>query len=218
MERIIPCNEIKNYDLTQIESPFFATSTVSDAFSHPWSLSGLSELIRECNSSSSCCVDPDDRRRILEKIERGDWLLVSSRPFSPLSEDTLGKYSHLTGRSFVPSGFFAGRPRSEEYEVGPGRWAIIKIDYDGVKNTVAMLANRLGSLGDEGRLFGSDGKDYSNTTRVLTQQWVPLDDSDDHLSSRSARYRYGELRHIKQSYQEGRINGKLAVSRGIGSL
>lgn len=159
--------------------------------------------MRECNSSSSCCMDPDSRRKILEKIERGDWLLVSSRPFRPLSEDTSGEYSHLTGRVFVPDGCFAGRPRPEEYERGPGRWTIIKIDYDGVKNTVAMLVNRLGSLGDEGRLFGSEGKDYSNTTRVLTQQWVPLDDSDDHLSTRSVQYKYGELRHITQKYQEG---------------
>ncbi|MFW0757279.1 hypothetical protein ACN1C3_21515 [Pseudomonas sp. H11T01] len=59
-------------------------------------------------------------------------------------------------------------------EEGAGKWVLKEIDYDGVKNTFVMLANRLGSLGDEGRMLGSDGKDYTNTTRTLIQEWLPL--------------------------------------------
>lgn len=37
-----------------------------------------------------------------------------------------------------------------------------------------MAINRLTSMGDEGRVFGSDGKDYMNTSRDKIQRWTAL--------------------------------------------
>ncbi|EHD1638553.1 type VI secretion system tip protein VgrG [Salmonella enterica] len=87
---------------------------------------------------------------------------------------------------------------------GPGRWVTIDNDYHGIKNTGVMVLNRLTSMGDEGRVFGSDGKDYMNTTRDKIQQWKPLlEDADPWLKENSAVHVYGETRKIKQRYLEG---------------
>ncbi|WP_221625208.1 hypothetical protein, partial [Burkholderia cepacia] len=87
---------------------------------------------------------------------------------------------------------------------GPGRWVTTDNDYHGIKNTGVMFINRLTSMGDEGRLFGSDGKDYMNTTRDKIQQWKPLPaDADPWLKDNSAVHVYGETRKIKQRYLEG---------------
>ncbi|MCY1560824.1 hypothetical protein D9M68_980090 [compost metagenome] len=66
-----------------------------------------------------------------------------------------------------------------------------------------MFLNRLASLGDEGRLFGSEGKDYENTKRTLRQKWVALAIDEEHLAAKSAKHRYGETREIEQTYLEG---------------
>ena len=43
---------------------------------------------------------------------------------------------------------------------------------------VALAANFVTSRGDEGRFFASDGKDYANTRRVVSQRWVPLGENE----------------------------------------
>jgi hypothetical protein len=69
-----------------------------------------------------------------------------------------------TRDSFVPS--------TNNY--GPGYWKTVEDDYHGTKNVVIMAINRLTSMGDEGRVFGSDGKDYMNTSRDKIQRWTAL--------------------------------------------
>ncbi|WP_280283853.1 type VI secretion system tip protein VgrG, partial [Pseudomonas sp. BN415] len=86
---------------------------------------------------------------------------------------------------------------------GPGKWITQAIDYHGVRNTGQMFLNRLASLGDEGRLFGSEGKDYEHTKRTLRQKWVALAIDEEHLAAKSAKHRYGETREIEQTYLEG---------------
>ncbi len=86
---------------------------------------------------------------------------------------------------------------------GPGKWITQSTDYHGVKNAGQMFLDRLFSLGDEGRLFGSDEKDYENTKRTLIQEWVPLIVGEEYHAERSAIYRYGEVRRIEQTYLEG---------------
>lgn len=195
MKRLIPRAEIELHDLTKIESPYFAGNQIRTYFAAPYALPGLQDLIRDCHLSSQVVVEQKNVETLIKKIERGDWLLVMDTPFLPLSRECRAKYGYLMGRRLY---------------AGPGRWKLINIDYDGVKNTVAILANRLGSWGEEGRLFGSDGKDFENTTRVMTQQWVRLERSEEHLASRSAEYRYGDLRYIKQRFQEGEDNWKVS--------
>ncbi|WP_339541403.1 hypothetical protein [Pseudomonas sp. RA_5y_Pfl1_P24] len=191
MKRLIPRAEIESYDLTHIESPYFAGIKVREFFRAPYALQGLGELLSECNISPVVCSGGKDQRRVLDKLAVGDWLFVMEHPFLPLSRESRVTYGHLMGRRLY---------------VGPGKWEKVSIDYDGVKNTAVLAANRLASMGDEGRMLLSDGKDLANTTRVMTQKWVRLDSRDDQPTHRSVERRYGELRHIKQRYLEGDDN------------
>lgn len=188
MKRLIPRAEIEKYDLTKIESPYFAGIKVREFFRAPYALPGLSELLNECTNSPAPCSAEKDQQRVLDKLAAGDWLFVMDSPFLPLSRECRVKYGHLMGR--------------RRY-VGPGKWEKVSIDYEGIKNTAILAANRLTSMGDEGRIFLSDGKDLANTTRVMTQRWVRLDSRDDQLTHQSVERRYGELRQIKQRYLEG---------------
>lgn len=86
---------------------------------------------------------------------------------------------------------------------GPGKWVTQEVDYHGVRNTGMLLINRLASMSDQGRAFGSDGKDYQHTKRTLIQTWQPLGDNEQHLAASSLIRRYGEERRIEQTYLEG---------------
>ena len=39
-------------------------------------------------------------QQIVDAVENGDLLLVEADPFSPLSDDNLGRYAHITGRGW----------------------------------------------------------------------------------------------------------------------
>ncbi|WP_237765568.1 DUF2345 domain-containing protein, partial [Enterobacter ludwigii] len=94
-------------------------------------------------------------------------------------------------------------PREQKDE-GPGHWVTVDHDYHGLKNTAIMAINRLTSMGDEGRVFGSEGKDYMNTKRDKIQEWQPLpSDATDEMEQQSVVHRYGEQRKITQTFLEG---------------
>jgi len=94
-------------------------------------------------------------------------------------------------------------PREQKDE-GPGHWVTVDNDYHGLKNTAIMAINRLTSMGDEGRVFGSDGKDFMNTKRDKIQEWQPLSsDVSDEIGQQSAVHRYGEKRKVTQTFLEG---------------
>ncbi len=94
-------------------------------------------------------------------------------------------------------------PREQKDE-GPGHWVTVDHDYHGLKNTAIMAINRLTSMGDEGRVFGSEGKDYMNTKRDKIQEWQPLpSDVTDEMEQQSVVHRYGEQRKITQTFLEG---------------
>lgn len=61
MQRLIPHKEIENYDLTKIESPYFAGIKVREFFRAPYALQGLCELLAECNVSPVRCSGDDDQ-------------------------------------------------------------------------------------------------------------------------------------------------------------
>jgi type VI secretion system secreted protein VgrG len=92
----------------------------------------------------------------------------------------------------------------EQKDEGSGHWITVNDDYHGLANTAIMAINRLTSMGDEGRVFGSDGKDYMNTKRDKIQEWRPLpSDATEDMEKKSAIHRYGERRIIKQTFLEG---------------
>ncbi|MFJ3685413.1 hypothetical protein [Pseudomonas sp. NPDC090208] len=229
-----PRNRIAEYDLKDIEAPFFAVSKIERSLYGQRDIYGLNDLIRECRLRHEC-GNHIPVKRVLEKIRRGDWLLATRDPFSPLSEDTSGKYAHITGKRSPwtdhigacgllspsqPSPLMTPRPYIDEAserppindKKGPGRWVTKEIDYDGIKNSAVFLANRLTSMGDEGRAFGSDGKDYANTSRTVIQEWQPLTDDQLHLAHKSVIREFGELRKIKQQYLEGNDDWQISGS------
>jgi RHS repeat-associated protein len=98
----------------------------------------------------------------------------------------------------------------EEKNSGEGYWVITNVDMQEVESIAQIFVNRLKSLGDEGRVFGSDGKDLENTVRHVTQTWtaVTTDQSNNMKANGfiSVRRRYGETRVIRQTYNKGKSN------------
>ncbi|WP_072094036.1 hypothetical protein [Trabulsiella odontotermitis] len=96
-------------------------------------------------------------------------------------------------------------PVTKEY--GPGYWKTIDNDYHFFLNLGVMAINRATSMGDEGRLFMSEGKDFANTLRSQIQVWSPFpqhltDDNMKIVSERSVIRRYGDERSTMQRYLE----------------
>lgn len=89
--------ERQGISFSKIESPFFAVGNVQQAFyGHSFSrIDGLD--VRSYGRAWS-------QKEILDAVEQGELLLVSSDPFSPLSNDT-GRYSHITGKGWAAGGF-----------------------------------------------------------------------------------------------------------------
>lgn len=90
---------------------------------------------------------------------------------------------------------------------GPGYWKTKDNDYHGLKNLGVLAVNRATSMGDEGRIFLSDGRDLANTSREKVQVWSPLPhnitfDNKRIIEARSVIRRYGEERKIYQKYRE----------------
>lgn len=94
-------------------------------------------------------------------------------------------------------------PREQKDE-GPGHWITVEHDYHGLKNAAIMSINRLTSMGDSGRAFFTEGKDFMHTKRDKIQEWNPLpSDADENTINNSAVHRYGEQRRITQTFLEG---------------
>lgn len=205
MDRLIRRSGLCQENCQQAEDPFFAEAKVRQAFLGPMLYLDIRAFLECCGITSRSSLTQRELDLALEEISSGNWWLLTSNPFRPLGVDGYMRLTHC-----APA--FTGAPAMAEPEKGPGKWRTIDIDYEGVKNSLFILANRLGSLGDEGRVFGSEGKDYANSSRVVTLQWVSLDSHDDHLASRSAIRPYGELRTVTQRYFEGedkwQISGK----------
>lgn len=96
-------------------------------------------------------------------------------------------------------------PLTREY--GPGYWQTTDNDYHALLNVGVMAINLATSMGDEGRPFMSEGKDFMNTIRDKIQVWSPLSEYIDNenkeiISNRSVIRRYGEQREIPQRYLE----------------
>lgn len=115
--------------------------------------------------------------------------------------DSSGKTSHLY--SSMPGEMKIEFPDNRKEE-GPGHWITVDHDFHGLKNSAIFAINRLTSMGDEGRLFGSNGKDYMNTKKDKIQEWSPLpSDATEEVINKSAIHRYGEKRKITQTFLEG---------------
>jgi hypothetical protein len=184
-----------------VESPLFAKYEIERALAYPSGIEGLVSLVRECHVALADCNLEYHKRRILEKVERGDWLLVTDRPFKSVSGIDLERCSRFKHHAVVCT---TERTASSGCQsiYGPGKWVTKDIEYDLAKNALSFTLNWLSARGDEGRLFLSDGKDYANTFREVIQEWQPLMDGQGHVREKSISHYYGELRRIRQQYVE----------------
>jgi len=109
--------ERQGISFSKIESPFFAKAKVQEAFTG-YSFRRIEGLdIRSYGRAWS-------QKEVLDAVERGDLLLVSSDPFSPLSDDSFGKYSHITGKGWAAGGFH--KPVAQEKRPLPNAEPIVK--------------------------------------------------------------------------------------------
>ncbi|MEE6890384.1 type VI secretion system tip protein VgrG [Escherichia coli] len=140
--------------------------------------------------------------------ESGDIKPFTSYRVTPPDGEVLEGISDSSGKT---APFYSSTPGNVKIEFpreikdeGPGHWVTVDHDYYGLKNTAIMVINRLTSMGDEGRIFGSEGKDYMNTKRDKIQEWQPLpSDTTAEIEQQSAVYRYGEQRKVTQTFLEG---------------
>lgn len=213
MMKLIRWTEIRNEDTARVESPFFAQAKIEARLLARGDIYGLGPLLQSSGLYSAHDLGPECRAYILGKIRSGEWLLVTSRPSGPLSscsDEYLSRFL-LLSRGFRRSGAVSAISMSAVKQ-GPGKWKTTSVKKHTGMNTVAILANRMTSMGDEGRVFGSDGKDLQNTMQTVTQQWVPLNDHDAHMRQGSVSRIYGTTRKIDQRYLEGddhwQVSGK----------
>lgn len=89
----------------KIESPFFAEFHVRRSLAGYGGMFGLNELKAEfgCYGRDAHNIPESHIRKMLEAVERGDWLLVLDRPISPLSRDTANRWWAITGKRVLES-------------------------------------------------------------------------------------------------------------------
>ena len=111
-------------------------------------------------------------------------------------------YGYMFNDTFVHK-----KNANTQYTEGPGKWVTTDVDKVGGRNLLQMIVNRTESLGDEGRVFGSHGKDFKNTVQDVTQKWRALSTSVvENLRTNgyiSVDRTYGETRIIRQTFIEG---------------
>lgn len=133
----------------------------------------------------------------LRLVTSGEWMLIRDRPFKPINLKE--NWYARSCRDRIDDDFLINTLSALS---GPGKWKITSMRVNKFSSSAAFLANYLTSRGDEGRVFLTSGKDIANTTRTVTQEWVPLDNKERNFSSSSAIHRYGMERKITQIYVE----------------
>jgi hypothetical protein len=205
MKMVVPRGELYRYSACCVESSFFGQFEVRSALSRSRELPGLSDLIQDCGCTVSNYRTEIHNARIFTQIALGHWWVITEHPFSPLTEDELQKNSRFPFDR-VKAEFFENIFKRSLLSKGPGKWVLHRIEYSTARNAFMVMANRIGTLSEEGRVIGADGRDLANTARTMIHQWTPLAGNEQHLASRSVVRRYGEMRGVKQLYYENEEN------------
>lgn len=200
MERLSRWDEVWKENLSKVEDPFFATSEVRRILQNRGrirDLNGLTDLLRSCSLYISQDLTEHEINTVLRPVESGEWMLLKRQPFKPIDPERCRYAKICESRSrdqyFGSYDFHSG---------GPGKWKIVDIKSNKLASAAAFAANFLVSRGDEGRMFFSAGKDYANTTRTVTQEWVPLESYERDFAPSSVIQRYGLVRRTTQIYVE----------------
>lgn len=201
MERLVRWDNVSNEELRKAENPFFATTIVRrhlQSRGYIQDLAGLADLLRSCSLYRSRALTGDEIEIVLRAVESGEWLLLKKKPFSPVEPAKLWYSKSCKSKTESESLGFGGFCTS-----GPGKWKTVTIKINKVASGVAFLANNLTSRWDEGRVFLSSGSDFANTSRTVTQRWVPFSLETREFAGSSAVHRYGTVREITQYYVRG---------------
>ncbi|MFV3379359.1 hypothetical protein [Pseudomonas sp. NY15354] len=193
MERLSHWKQVWKEDLGKVESPFFAVARVRSNLREGGDLWGAAALLKSCGLNTSRNLTEVQIARVLCSLEQGQWMLMRRRPVLPIDPKRYW-YAKLC-RSRVDERYWRG------YN-GPGKWKTLKIEMNKAVTSMAFIANFLTSRGDEGRVFLSSGKDYANTARTVTQQWVALRGDESEIARLSAIHPYGAVRKVTQYYVE----------------
>lgn len=197
MDRICQSRDVWKEEISRIEDPFFAQFVVRDLLQRNTQLCGLSEFLGDCSLPVGRALLGDEIERASKLVGEGRWFLVREEVRYPID---VACYPSL---KWAQSKTDCQLHESRYAEAaGPGKWSTFSIDADRLWSSVAFAANFLSSRGDEGRLFASEGKDYANTRRVVSQRWVPLKASECDFARLSTVHRYGTVRRTTQYFVE----------------
>lgn len=197
MDRVCHWRNVWKEEISRVEDPFFAQSVVRDALRRSIHLRGLGEFIGACNLPVGRALLGDEIERALTLVREGKWFVVRENVRSPID---VSCYPTLRWAPSKMDHHLYGSAYAQAQ--GPGKRSTFSIDLDSLWSSVAFAANFLTSRGDEGRLFASEGRDYANTRRVVSQRWMPLKDSERDFARLSALHRYGAVRKITQYFVE----------------
>ncbi|PVZ43205.1 hypothetical protein [Pseudomonas sp. CC120222-01a] len=200
MKDLVRWSKVKKEQLCRVEDPFFSTSIIREylkSMRYVQKIHGVSDLLRECGLYDPLNLDSIQIDRVLSRVASGEWMLIRNEAFKPI--DLEGNwYAKMCSNRFDTDRLL----NTISTTMGPGKWKIVDIRVNKFASSAAFVANFLASRGDEGRIFLSSGKDFANTTRTVTQRWVPLGNEERDFTSSSAIHRYGEEHKITQIYVE----------------
>ncbi|WP_411562755.1 hypothetical protein [Pseudomonas shirazensis] len=206
----------ERHSLSKVEDPFFARSTVRFFLYNPYSLPGLNDLIKECSSELGQYQQLQEDR-IIEKIEKRQWYLLTERPLCPLAGRSF--LTHRAGeRSVATQADIQAKYEdlTSVVKFGPGKWQKSHIDYHGAVNSFFLLANRSRSMSNEGQVIFSDPGDLANTIRTLLRNGCGLKLMS-YRSSSIPQSTGTESSGIKNKlFCTPMITGMLAANRGTG--
>lgn len=200
MENLVCWSRVRKEQLCKVEDPFFSESIIRNylkSMGYVREIYGVSDLLKECGLYGSIDLDDIQLNRAVGRVASGEWMLIRDEPFKPIDLEACW-FAKMCNRHFDSNWLI----NTVSATRGPGKWKIADIRVNKFASSAAFVANFLASRGDEGRVFLSSGKDFANTTRTVTQTWVPLDIEDREFASSSAIHRYGAQHETTQIYVE----------------
>lgn len=148
MERLSHWKEVWKEELDQVENPFFAAPEVRQNLLSTRDLPGLLDLLKSCGFPTYRNSTGEEAERLLEHVKKGEWLLIKKHPFSPIDVNAYPLTNLCRSRNEFQCAAASPLPAP-----GPGKWQTTKVDIKKLASSLAFVANRVTSMGDEGRFF-----------------------------------------------------------------
>jgi len=200
MDKLTRWTNVTKDELCKVEDPFFSVSIVRSILmsrGYVSEIKGIDDLLRACGVYGSVRLTSNAIDRVLRPVASGEWMLIKNEPFKPIDIEKC--WCARVRSQCVDDTYLLNTASAIS---GPGKWRTVAVQINKFSSGAAFFANFLTSRGDEGRVFLSSGKDFANTTRTVSQKWVPLDTEDRGFAKASVIHRYGLEREVTQIYVE----------------